>query len=125
MTQAASCRHSSEPRVSDRPGILLWQERRMLDLILERETGIEPATNGLGSRYSTIELLPPACSVYQTCANSAASSKASSEPGKFQRWPFAACTISSTMASTAGAAPRTVSLRRSSILNDSPPTVMR
>ena len=27
---------------------------------LERETGIEPATNGLGSRYSTIELLPPA-----------------------------------------------------------------
>jgi hypothetical protein len=27
--------------------------------ILERETGIEPATNGLGSRYSTIELLPP------------------------------------------------------------------
>ena len=27
-------------------------------VILERETGIEPATNGLGSRYSTIELLP-------------------------------------------------------------------
>jgi hypothetical protein len=27
---------------------------------MERETGIEPATNGLGSRYSTIELLPPA-----------------------------------------------------------------
>ena len=27
-------------------------------LRLERETGIEPATNGLGSRYSTIELLP-------------------------------------------------------------------
>lgn len=27
-------------------------------LTLERETGIEPATNGLGSRYSTIELLP-------------------------------------------------------------------
>ncbi len=25
---------------------------------LERETGIEPVTNGLGSRYSTIELLP-------------------------------------------------------------------
>ena len=25
---------------------------------LERETGIEPAINGLGSRYSTIELLP-------------------------------------------------------------------
>src|SRR5882757_7033942 len=29
-----------------------WKEK------LERETGIEPATNGLGSRYSTIELLP-------------------------------------------------------------------
>lgn len=27
-------------------------------MTLERETGIEPATNGLGSRYSTIELLP-------------------------------------------------------------------
>ena len=27
--------------------------------ILERETGIEPATNGLGSRDSTTELLPP------------------------------------------------------------------
>ena len=26
--------------------------------ILERETGIEPATPGLGSRCSTIELLP-------------------------------------------------------------------
>jgi len=26
---------------------------------LERETGIEPATPGLGSRCSTIELLPP------------------------------------------------------------------
>ena len=25
---------------------------------LERETGIEPATNGLGSRDSTTELLP-------------------------------------------------------------------
>jgi hypothetical protein len=30
-----------------------------LNKTLERETGIEPATNGLGSRYSTIELLPP------------------------------------------------------------------
>lgn len=28
------------------------------DGVVERETGIEPATNGLGSRYSTIELLP-------------------------------------------------------------------
>jgi hypothetical protein len=26
--------------------------------LLERETGIEPATTGLGSRCSTIELLP-------------------------------------------------------------------
>jgi hypothetical protein len=38
---------------------LIWMER-----ILERETGIEPATNGLGSRYSTIELLPLAISLY-------------------------------------------------------------
>ena len=29
------------------------------DRDLERETGIEPATNGLGSRDSTTELLPP------------------------------------------------------------------
>jgi integrase len=29
------------------------------DLRMERETGIEPATNGLGSRDSTTELLPP------------------------------------------------------------------
>jgi hypothetical protein len=28
-------------------------------MYLERETGIEPATNGLGSRDSTTELLPP------------------------------------------------------------------
>jgi hypothetical protein len=34
------------------------QEPEDLKLV-ERETGIEPATNGLGSRYSTIELLPP------------------------------------------------------------------
>ena len=31
---------------------------------LERETGIEPATNGLGSRYSTIELLPLQTELY-------------------------------------------------------------
>ena len=31
---------------------------KKLSEIMERETGIEPATNGLGSRYSTIELLP-------------------------------------------------------------------
>ena len=30
---------------------------------LERETGIEPATNGLGSRDSTTELLPPVLAV--------------------------------------------------------------
>ena len=33
-------------------------------LNLERETGIEPATNGLGSRYSTIELLPLQTELY-------------------------------------------------------------
>ena len=32
--------------------------------MLERETGIEPATNGLGSRYSTIELLPLRIELY-------------------------------------------------------------
>jgi hypothetical protein len=31
---------------------------------MERETGIEPATNGLGSRYSTIELLPLQSQLY-------------------------------------------------------------
>jgi len=36
----------------------------MLLLNLERETGIEPATNGLGSRYSTIELLPLQTELY-------------------------------------------------------------
>src|SRR5882762_2908672 len=33
-------------------------DRKEREEKLERETGIEPATNGLGSRYSTIELLP-------------------------------------------------------------------
>ncbi len=33
-----------------------WQQQ--FTVVMERETGIEPATNGLGSRYSTIELLP-------------------------------------------------------------------
>jgi hypothetical protein len=33
---------------------------------VERETGIEPATNGLGSRYSTIELLPLVVSLYSS-----------------------------------------------------------
>ena len=37
----------------------LWTKDYLIVLrSLERETGIEPATNGLGSRYSTIELLP-------------------------------------------------------------------
>src|ERR1700741_500061 len=36
-----------------------WNQRSPLRLRMERETGIEPATNGLGSRYSPIELLPP------------------------------------------------------------------
>lgn len=39
-------------------GIRLPGNLTMLEDDLERETGIEPATNGLGSRYSTIELLP-------------------------------------------------------------------
>jgi hypothetical protein len=30
---------------------------------MERETGIEPATNGLGSRDSTTELLPPVMAI--------------------------------------------------------------
>jgi hypothetical protein len=41
------------------PGNVFWSLVRNLQIV-ERETGIEPATNGLGSRYSTIELLPPA-----------------------------------------------------------------
>ena len=36
--------------------------------VLERETGIEPATNGLGSRDSTTELLPLPCRLYRTAA---------------------------------------------------------
>jgi hypothetical protein len=37
----------------------MFSWRKFVALLnLERETGIEPATNGLGSRYSTIELLP-------------------------------------------------------------------
>lgn len=41
------------------------REPRAIDqLHLERETGIEPATNGLGSRYSTIELLPLSSQLY-------------------------------------------------------------
>jgi hypothetical protein len=39
-------------------GGLFTLEPRIHNKSLERETGIEPATNGLGSRYSTIELLP-------------------------------------------------------------------
>jgi hypothetical protein len=40
------------------PVKLSWWYVEMSREKLERETGIEPATNGLGSRYSTIELLP-------------------------------------------------------------------
>lgn len=40
---------------------------RQASIELERETGIEPATNGLGSRYSTIELLPHLSALY-ACA---------------------------------------------------------
>ena len=92
---------------------------------LERETGIEPATNGLGSRYSTIELLPPACSVYQTVVSSDSSATNCSEPGRFQRSVFAPCTISATSVRTAGPALRTASLSCDPILNDFPPTVMK
>jgi hypothetical protein len=47
------------PIVRQGPGLTFRQTRSKPRLeILERETGIEPATNGLGSRYSTIELLP-------------------------------------------------------------------
>ena len=35
--------------------------------MVERETGIEPATNGLGSRYSTIELLPRPRPLLHSC----------------------------------------------------------
>jgi hypothetical protein len=38
---------------------MCWIIYLSMQKFLERETGIEPATNGLGSRYSTIELLPP------------------------------------------------------------------
>jgi hypothetical protein len=41
------------------PGIGKGQSRCGSFERMERETGIEPATTGLGSRCSTIELLPP------------------------------------------------------------------
>jgi hypothetical protein len=41
-----------------------------MEKTLERETGIEPATNGLGSRYSTIELLPPCATPDFLCGES-------------------------------------------------------
>ena len=44
--------------------IFQWGKVRNFLLNLERETGIEPATNGLGSRYSTIELLPLQTELY-------------------------------------------------------------
>jgi hypothetical protein len=51
-----SCPFYDDARVYEgQPGYL----RGFVPENVERETGIEPATNGLGSRYSTIELLPP------------------------------------------------------------------
>ena len=44
--------------------IFQWGKVWNFLLNLERETGIEPATNGLGSRYSTIELLPLQTELY-------------------------------------------------------------
>ena len=37
---------------------------------LERETGFEPATDGLGSRCATTALLPPAMDLSHTCTMS-------------------------------------------------------
>ena len=55
--------------------------------IVERETGIEPSTPGLGSRCSTIELLPLACSNDNTTAHVilAARHQRSSERGPNSR----------------------------------------
>jgi hypothetical protein len=39
--------------------VCFWDVRKLL--ILERETGIEPATSSLGSWHSTAELLPRTC----------------------------------------------------------------
>jgi hypothetical protein len=56
--------------------------------ILERETGIEPATNGLGSRYSTIELLPLCNRLYPQY-------RCSSDPGLSRRCSaISSCEIS-------------------------------
>ena len=47
------------PRPSDYKSDALPTElRQRFDTKLERETGLEPATNGLEGRDSTIELLP-------------------------------------------------------------------
>ena len=51
---------------------------------LERETGIEPATNGLGSRDSTTELLPLELSLLQRSSSSARGEQ-SVTPSKFAR----------------------------------------
>ena len=50
--------------------IFQWGKVWNFLLNLERETGIEPATNGLGSRYSTIELLPLRLPLYCEAARS-------------------------------------------------------
>ena len=48
------------PRPSDYKSDALPTELRQLAWCVERETGIEPATNSLEGCDSTIELLPPA-----------------------------------------------------------------
>src|SRR5438270_165474 len=42
-----------------------WATTQKRDEVMERETGIEPATSGLGSRRSTAELLPPSDLILQ------------------------------------------------------------
>ena len=49
----AGLQKDENPAMHTHERFVLGDTRRV-----ERETGIEPATNGLGSRYSTIELLP-------------------------------------------------------------------
>ena len=56
---------------------------------MERETGIEPATTGLGSRCSTIELLPlvfPHNNITVPWPSPLASTHAAEAVGKEQRW---------------------------------------
>jgi hypothetical protein len=46
---------------------------------MERETGIEPATNGLEGRDSTIELLPPAIIDFTGSGRAGATGQAATE----------------------------------------------